>query len=189
MFRSLRVNGLRLATAMTWSVASAASAQSISWQTVVNNGDTAPGSATTFRSYNQPSINGGGLVIFRARSSSGSGGAQIDGIYTRDMSSSAPAVKLAARGDRVPDPNNTLYTGLPAAFNEFPSIPRIDATSDLKATRGAHQPVWTYILGTTETRVGTAGIYAFPENVATTGASLLGAVTELDQITLTFPQF
>jgi hypothetical protein len=169
MFRASGIRRLCLGIAVAGTLAATASGQSLpSWQAIVNNGDTAPGSTTTFRSYNQPSINGNGLVIFRARSSSGAGGAQIDGVYIRDAAAGTPIAKLAARDDSVPDPNNTFYTGLPAAFTEFPSIPRIDAT---------------------ETRVGTAGIYVFPNGVPTTGASLLGAVTEPDQITLTFPQF
>lgn len=159
------------------------------WQTIVNNGDAAPGGTTRFRSYNQPSINDSGLVVFRARSSSGMGGMQIDGVYVRSAAPGAPILKLAARDDTVPDPNNTFYTGLPAAFTEFPSIPRIDATSNLAATRGAHPPVWTYTVDDVETRIGTAGIYAFTNAVSTTGASLLGAATAPDGSTLTFPQF
>lgn len=72
---------------------------------------------------------------------------------------------------------------------EFPSTPRIDATSNLIATRGQHQPTWTYMLGTTETRIGTSGIYAFPGGVPVTGASLLGSAVEPDQVTLSFPWF
>ncbi|HEU4662775.1 MAG TPA: hypothetical protein VFS55_01960 [Dokdonella sp.] len=166
-----------------------ATAQSSAWHTVVDNADSAPGSTTTFRSYNQPSINSNGVVVFRARSSSGSGGMQIDGVYVRDARAAGPIAKLAARDDTVPDPNNTLYTGLPTAFTEFPSIPRIDATSDLIATRGAHPPVWTYLLGEAETRVGTAGIYAFADGVPMTAESLLGAVTSPDKLTFLFPQF
>ncbi|WP_136809870.1 PEP-CTERM sorting domain-containing protein [Desulfosediminicola flagellatus] len=46
-----------------------------SWTTVVNNGDYLPGSATkTFFSYNQPSINDEGLVVFRARAKGSHGG-------------------------------------------------------------------------------------------------------------------
>lgn len=57
---------------------SPASAQSTSkWITVVNNGDVMPGTAQLFNSYNQPSVNQLGLVVFRARSKgadSGGGG-------------------------------------------------------------------------------------------------------------------
>ena len=60
---------------------------------------------------------------------------------------------------------------------------------DLVATRGQTQPVWTYLLGTTETRVGTSGIYANPGGVPTTAASLLGAAVEAVQVRLSFPQY
>lgn len=167
-----------------------ADAQSFNWTSGVTNADLAPGGdpADTFRSYNQPAISDSGLIVFRARSSTGSA-AQIDGVYMRDVSAPSPIVKLLARDDAVPAPSNTLYNGVPAGFLEFPSTPRIDAVSNLIATRGQHQPVWTYILGTTETRIGTSGIYAFPGGVATTGASLLGNAVEADQFTLTFPWF
>ena len=166
------------------------SAQQLSWETTANNGTIAPGGdpAATFRSYNQPALNNAGVIVFRARSSTGSG-AQIDGIYLRDLSGPNPVVKLLARDDVVPDPNNTLYMGAPASFTEFPSTPRIDQDSGLVATRGQHLPVWTYMLGETETRIGTAGIYAFPQGVPVTGASLLGSALEADQVTLSFPWF
>lgn len=165
-------------------------AQSLVWQTAANNADIAPGGdpAATFRSYNQPAVNDAGTVVFRARSSVGSS-AQVDGVYLRNLTMPGSVLKLLVRGDAVPAPNNTLYNGLPAGFTEFPSTPRIDAGSDLIATRGQHEPVWTYLLGGTETRVGTSGIYAFPAGVPTTAASLLGSVVEIDQVTLSFPWF
>lgn len=168
----------------------AANAQQLNWTSVANNSDIAPGGApaATFSSYNQPSINDSGLVVFRARSREGMS-QQVDGIYQRSLFPPGPIVKLLTRGDAVPDPNNTSYTGVPAGFLEFPATPRIDATSNLIAVRGQHQPVWTYLLGTTETRIGTAGIYAFPNGVPVTGASLLGSAVELDQVTLSFPWF
>lgn len=170
-------------------VASAAAAPV--WSTVANNADTAPGGdpGLLFRSYNQPAINQAGVVVFRARARAESGSQQIDGIYTRDAAHAGPITKLVARDDAVPEPNNTDYQGAPAAFTEFPSIPRIDTTSALIATRGQHQPVWTYLLGVTETRVGTSGIYAFPSGKPVTGASLLGSVVDEDQVTLTFPWY
>ncbi|MDP2325326.1 MAG: hypothetical protein Q8N51_15045, partial [Gammaproteobacteria bacterium] len=172
------------------SVAPHAAAQQLNWTVGVNNSDIAPGGApaATFKSYNQPAINNSGLLVFRARSSEGSS-QQVDGVYQRNLFPTGPIVKLLTRGDAVPSPNNTLYNGIPAGFMEFPSTPRIDATSNLIATRGQHQPSWTYILGTTETRVGTSGIYAFPNGVAVTGASLLGNAVEPDQFTLSFPWF
>jgi hypothetical protein len=165
-------------------------AQQLTWSVGVNNGDIAPGgvAGATFRSYNQPAISNDGLLVFRARSSVGSA-QQVDGIYQRNLFPSGPIVKLLTRGDAVPSPNNTLYNGVPAGYMEFPSTPRIDAVSNLIATRGQHQPTWTYILGTTETRVGTSGIYAFPAGVPVTGASLLGSAVEPDQFTLSFPWF
>jgi hypothetical protein len=171
--------------------ATASVAQPVRWGTLANNGDIAPGGdpTATFRSYSQPSINDAQQVVFRARSRPDGGGAQVDGVYSRDFSAPGSIVKLLTRDDPVPAPNNTDYQGLPAAFTEFPSIPRIDPTSSLIATRGSHQPVWTYLLGITETRVGTSGIYAFPFDSAVTGASLLGSVVEPDQVTLSFPQY
>lgn len=171
--------------------ATAGVAQPVMWGTVASNGDVAPGGdpTATFRSYSQPAINDAQQVVFRARSRPESGGAQVDGVYSRDFSVPGSIVKLLARDDTVPAPNNTDYQGVPAAFTEFPSIPRIDPTSSLTATRGSHRPVWTYLLGATETRVGTAGIYAFPSDTAVTGASLLGSAVEPDQVTLSFPQY
>ena len=165
-------------------------AEGLPWNTTANNADPAPGGApgATFRSYNQPAINDAGLIVFRARSGTGTG-AQTDGVYARDLSAPGPLLKLLARDDAVPDPNNILYNNLPAAYLEFPSTPRIDAGSSLIATRGQHQPVWSFLLGGLETRVGTSGIYAFPGGTAVTGASLLGDVVEPDQVTLTFPWF
>jgi PEP-CTERM motif len=161
------------------------------WKTVVNNGDLAPDSAggETFFSYNQPSINDTGLVVFRARarvpSGSGNGGAgePLRGIWTRDMGVNNSPINTVASNkpafDVVPQPNN-----LSATFNEFPSFPRIDAKSSAVAFRGQSTPVWEYVTGvdpnTNEpitTRVGTSGVYTTPTGGAlVTGASGLGAV-------------
>jgi hypothetical protein len=102
----------------------------------------------------------------------------------------------------VPWPNNTEYP-LPggqgattlSTFNEFPSFPRIALTADAVATRGNHQPVWTYVIGTdpdsgepVETRVGTTGAYVNLDaghpltSPLITGASLLGAVPAFSDI-------
>ena len=96
-------------------------------------------------------------------------------------------------------PNNTEYP-LPgdqgattlSAFNEFPSFPRVALTADAVATRGNHQPVWTYEVTeggeVTETRVGTSGAYVnldarYPlTSPLVTGASLLGAVPAFPDI-------
>jgi hypothetical protein len=161
-------------------------AQSLNWSTIANNGDEAPGGEVgdQFRSYNPPSLNNAGVVVFRARSAT-LGSPQAGGIYQLDLNGIDPVAKLLFRGDTVPAPNN-----LSGTFNEFPSTPRIDPNGGLVAVRGQHEPVWEYATGPEElTRVGTAGIYAFPGGTATTGASLLGAVVEPDQITLTYPWY
>jgi len=46
-------------------------AEPLTWQTIVNNADLMPGSTVTFNSFNQPSVNANGLVVFRARSKGG----------------------------------------------------------------------------------------------------------------------
>jgi len=73
----------------------------------------------------------------------------------------------------VPDPNN-----LGSIFNETPSIPRIDISSPLIATRGNSQPVWTYIDPITqlETRAGTTGIFTWINGPLATGVNILGNV-------------
>ena len=121
------------------------------WSTVVNNGDYIPTSlcdptvpepasppCRTFNSYNQPSINADQLVVFRARSRGGQGiGEPVHGVYTRDMATAGPVVKVFDRDTLVPPPNNrdTLFT-------EPPSFPRVDIGTATLASRGNHQPVW-----------------------------------------------
>jgi hypothetical protein len=171
-------------------VAAVAAAGGVQWQTVVNNGQLMPGSDKFFNSYNQPSINGRGLVVFRARSK---GPEQpVRGIYTLDILANAPLISVvAAVSGEVPQPNNIEYppgSGELATFREFPSFPRIDDGSDMIATRGQSQPVWNYLLpDATETSVGTAGVYATVDGVLTTGVSLLGAVADAGTGTLVFP--
>lgn len=157
------------------------------WRTVANNGDAIPGASGPFNSYGQPSLNDRGIVVFRGR---GIGPEPARGIYERDMSNEGAILAIAQAGGEVPQPNNTLYNGEPASFNEFPAIARIDATSDTIATRGQSRPVWTYLLpDATESRVGTAGIYANPLGSLATGASLLGAVRDPVTNALVFPEF
>jgi hypothetical protein len=153
----------------------------LGWQTVVNNTVTFPGDTRKFNSYNQPSVNDAGLVVFRARTKGGAGiGEPASGILTRDMATPGnPIIPIAVRGSVVPQPNNTGAT-----FNEFPSIPRIDATSSMIATRGQSQPVLEYQNGVdpitgepTTTRSGTSGIYTNPIGPLQTGMSGLGNVT------------
>ena len=142
------------------------------WQVVVNNGVTVPGDARKFNSYNQPSVNVDGLVVFRARSKGGTSGEPAHGVYTRDMALRTGVIRLFDRTTEVPQPNN-----LGTTFVEPPSFPRIDQWSNTIASRGNHQPVWTYVLPDgTETRAGTTGVYTNPFGGLIAGASNLGAV-------------
>lgn len=135
------------------------------WETVVNNADAVPTTdpVKNFNSYNQPSINDAGLVVFRARSSGQGGQGPATGIFTRDMATPGnPIVPVAMRGDEVPAPNTVTNPG-PATFNEFPSFPRIDANSGTLAFRGQSTPsVLTILPDGSETRSGTSGVYATP---------------------------
>lgn len=154
------------------------------WQTVVNNADTIPTTNKTFNSYNQPSINDAGVVVFRARSQGGQGPAT--GIFTRDMATPGnPIDPVAMRGSEVPAPNNITNPG-PATFNEFPSFPRIDANSGTLAFRGQSTPSWVSTLPNgTETRTGQSGIYATPG-----GGSLVTAIRNISaEGTPNFPKF
>ncbi|HEY0634613.1 MAG TPA: hypothetical protein VGE00_04445 [Gammaproteobacteria bacterium] len=156
-----------------------------SWSTVINNGDYMPTDLCDpsspsvdcrhFNSYNQPSVNAEQLVVMRARSRGGHGGGQpVHGVYTRDMASAGPVVKILDRQTQVPGPNN-----LGTVFHEPPSFPRIDIGSATLATRGNHQPVWRYLLGDgSETRAGTNGIYTNPYGSLISGASKLGGVAD-----------
>ena len=169
----------------------AALAQPVDWNTAVNDNEEAPDGrpGSTFFSYNQPSMNDDGMIVFRARTRVGTGSSVTSGIYRLDLFGGA-IERLHVRGDAVPDPNNTLVNGELAAFNDFPSTPRIDPNGTLAASRGQHAPVWTYLVEDGETRVGTAGVYVYPLGEAPlTGASQLGAATELDGVTLSFPWF
>ena len=154
------------------------------WSSVVDNGDYMPTNtcdptaitATSppcryFNSYNQPSVNASGLVVFRARSQGGHGaGEPVHGIYTRDMGAAGPVVRILERGSPVPQPNN-----LGTVFHEPPSFPRIDIGSPTIVTRGNHQPVWQ-VDGNVEDQVGTNGVYANPFGPLVTGTSKLGAL-------------
>jgi hypothetical protein len=173
------------------SIASIASAGSGStWSTVVNNGQLMPDSTKLFNSYNQPSIDASGLVVFRARSKGP--GQPVRGIYARDMSvPAAPVTVVAAVGGEVPQPNNTPSggggSGL-AKFLEFPSFPRIDVGSRMIATRAQTQPTWTFLLPDgTESRLGTAGIYGTVGGTLETGVCLLGGVRDATTGDLVFP--
>lgn len=145
------------------------------WRTVVNHARLVPGTAEPFNSYNQPAVNERGLVVFRARSRGGNG-QPATGIFTQDVARNGPVNAIYLRGGTVPQPNNALYNGALASFNEFPSVPRIDAGSDTIATRGQSRPVWVYTLDGVDTRTGTAGVYLNVKGARTTGASMLGDV-------------
>lgn len=145
------------------------------WRTVVNNGFTVPNDSRKFNSYNQPSINIGELVVFRARSKGGASGEPAHGIFTRNMlQDGTDLVTIFDRTTPVPQPDNTGVT-----FTEPPSFPRIDMYSDTIASRANYPPAWQYQLpGGTDTRAGTTGIYTNAFGNLITGASNLGAVRE-----------
>ena len=145
------------------------------WRTVVNNKMNPPGATQLFNSYNQPSVNRRGAVVFKGQTRGESG--PTVGIYFRDMSGGGmrPIEKITDNSTAVPQPNNTSYNGALATFIQFPSFPRIDLDSDMIAFRGQSQPVWTYALADgTETRVGSTGIFTNPSGPLTLGAGLLG---------------
>ena len=162
------------------------------WAPIANSGTDIPGTNVPFRSFNQPSVNRDGLVVFRARG--GGQGQPLRGIYTRDMSVMASSIDtIAARGDLVPWPNNTSTPpegGELASFLEFPSFARIDANSDRVATRAQHEPVWTWSPAKgEETRVGTAGVFVHRHDALETAASLLGAVLDPKTSDPVFPEY
>lgn len=167
------------------------------WNTVVNNTYAAPGSELTFNSYNQPSVDGSGVVVFRARTRGGMGGMRARGVYTCDMSGLESCLSddievIADATTLAPAPNNTQES-----FIEFPSIPRItadaspnsNAGSGLVATRGQHQPVWEYSIEDEETRVGTTGIYTKPalDGTLATAASQVGIVPGFEYFAVPMP--
>ena len=178
------------AAAVFFIATSGAPAGGPAWLKIVNNGQTMPNSTKKFNSYNQPSLNDRGLVVFRARSK----GPQqpTRGIYAVDAFLPPLAVvRVADVNTEVPAPNNIQYppnSGDFATFQEFPSFPRIDAESDMLATRGQSQPVWNYLLPDgTETSVGTSGVYATIDGALVTGVNLLGAVADPKSGELVFP--
>ena len=199
--QSTAMTALAAAALTVAATASGAKPATFDWQVVVNNGFEIPDNPGRFyNSYNPPSVNASALVAFRARSTGRPGG-PVSGIYARDMATLADITRIADRDTEVPQPNNTEYpipggqgaTAL-STFNEFPSFPRMALTADAVASRGNHQPVWTYVIGTDpdtgediETRAGTTGAYVNldakdPSSPLVTGASLLGAVPEFSDI-------
>ncbi len=180
-----------VAFALAASMASTARAsEGLDWLTVVNNGQQMPGSTSLFNSYNQPSIDASGVVVFRARSRGP--GQPVRGVYARDMSLVGSALTVVATvGEEAPQPNNTPSSGRGgslAKLLEFPSFPRIDAGSGMIATRAQTQPTWTSLLPDgSESRVGTAGVYATVGGTLAAGANLLGAVRDPITGDLSFP--
>ncbi len=170
---SKSVRGVVFAMGMASLSPGVAPSADLNWQAVVNNGVTVPGDTRKFNSYNQPSVNINGLVVFRARSTAGkSGGEPAHGIFIRDMTTMSPLTTIFDRNTYVPYPNN-----LSSLFTEPPAFPRIDSGSNTIASRGNHPPVWVYQLSAdTETRAGTTGIYTNPFGTLITGASKLGIV-------------
>lgn len=158
------------------------------WVTVVNNTFTPPGvSDKNFFSYNQPSVNSDGEVVFRARakaSTGAAGGEPHRGVWAVNLCTSPALQTVIDTTMAVPAPNNQVdpVSGLPApaVFNETPSIPRIDISSPLIATRGNSPPVWTYTdpATGTETRGGTTGIFTWTKGSPKTGVDTLGNVPE-----------
>lgn len=154
---------------------------SVTWRTVANSKSVIPGMGQTFNSFNQPSINQHGVVVFKGQSKGASG--PVVGIFTGDLSGAgaAPLVKVADNSTVVPEPNNTLYNGSPVTFTQFPSFPRIDQNTAGVAFRAQHQPVWTYTLpDSTESRIGSAGIYANTTGQLSAGVGLFGALPDFD---------
>jgi hypothetical protein len=144
------------------------------WHVVANNGTYIPDVyERTFNSYGQPSVSFNGTVVFRGRSTGASTG-PVRGIYARGMEDLSPLRKVAEVGGPVPQPNNIMYGGLAASFNEFPSFPRIDIASTTIVTRGQSRPVWRFGPEGAEEHIGTAGVYFERNRVFGTGASQLG---------------
>lgn len=202
--------GVALAAAVSAAAATAVAAAPVpgtfEWQTVVNNHDLMLPSQKKFNSYNQPSVNVNGLVVFRARSKGGDGGGGGTGgggAGNGGAGNGGAGNGGAGGGDGAGEANQPvhgIYTrdmsvagspiirildrktevpqpnNLGTKFVETPSFPRIDMGSDTIATRGDHQPVWKYGKESDETRAGTTGIYTNLFGSLITGASKLGAV-------------
>ena len=170
----MRLFAFRFLTGLAMLTCSALATAQTSWTTVVNNGDVMPGTSVLFNSYNQPSVNALGTVVFRARSKGGSGTEPVHGIYTRNMLRGTATERVFDKTSTVPSPNNNSAT-----FIEFPSFPRIDLLTSTVLTRGTSQPVLTYTLPDgTETKAGTSGIYVKRNSSYLTAASQLGVASD-----------
>lgn len=169
--------------------ASAISNATGKWVTVVNNTFSPPGPAgvgKNFFSYNQPSINSDGTVVFRGRAKAPGGapaGEPHRGVWSVDLCSSSTLQTILDTETVVPDPNN-----LGVIFNETPSIPRIDISSPLIASRGNSQPVWGYTLPDgSESRAGTTGIFTWTTGPLTTGVKTLGNLPDFSYFQVPSP--
>lgn len=146
------------------------------WRVVTDNTREIPGFAgRMLNSYNDPSVNSQGLVVFRARSTGKQGG-PIRGIFAREMAEGRPLYNVYLAQAVVPWPNNAAYNGAEGRFNEFPSFARVDAGSPTIVTRGQTQPTWAYEVHGNETRLGTSGIYVEFRGAQRTAMTQLGAV-------------
>ena len=160
-------------------------AQSVDgWRKIANANDYIPGvlpSDRNFNSFNQPSVNGNGLVVFRGRSE-GHGKGPVSGIFKYDTLQDSPMIELVAAQSApaqnsstlVPQPNNQGVF-----FIEFPAFPRVSLKKNNIATRGLHQPSWIWTNSeNAEELVGTNGVYVQLEKAKqlATGANLHGSV-------------
>lgn len=154
------------------------------WSTVANSRFTLPGTSELFNSFNQPSVTQNGVVALKGQSKGASG--PVVGIFTMDMAAAGPRQlnRIADNSTVVPQPNNTSYSGgALSTFTQFPSFPRIDRDYPVVAFRAQHKPVWTFSLpDTTESRVGSAGIYTNAAGALSTGAGLFGALPEFSYL-------
>ena len=149
--------------------ASQPSGPALTWSTVVDSSDPIPGvpGYVRFNSFNQPSVNADGVVVFRARSR---GPQPVHGIYLRDMALGTDPSMVMDRSTAVPQPNNEGML-----FTEFPSFPRIDLSSTAVVSRGQSPPLWRYILADgSESVIGTSGIYTTAGGSLQTGMSTVG---------------
>ena len=127
--RKTALIGVAVATLLLALPAVSSGQAAFEWQVVTDNTREIPGFAgRTLNSYNDPSVNSKGLVVFRARSTGKQGG-PIRGIFARDMAEGLPLYRVYLAQAEVPWPNNTAYNGEEGRFNEFPSFARVDAGS------------------------------------------------------------
>ena len=166
------------------------------WATVANSADIIPGGdgVKTFNSFNQPSVNGSGLVVLRGRSkggdatSGGDSGKPLRGIYSRQMGKKAGTLMVVFDTQTlVPGPNNVMYQDALGTFTEFPAFPRIGLDNDTVVTRAQSKPVYEYQIEdpttgeSITTRTGTSGMYALRQGGERVAAmSQLGAVPGFD---------